>query len=73
MDGIHYVIRKDGTVPFDPGFHPDHQKHLAGHFTLMGHAVEMLPDWSGLKLLNFTPERHAELEKAHHERLAKQA
>lgn len=55
MARLGIVIRADGTIPFDEGFHPDHQELVLGHLLQEGHDLVKDPETGGWKIANWTP------------------
>ena len=44
MAQLGIVIRANGTIPFDEGFHPEHQALVLGHLLSTGHVLEKHPE-----------------------------
>lgn len=55
MAQLGVVIKRDGTVPFDEGLHPEHQAQILGYLLLEGHQLEKHPDTGLWKIANYTP------------------
>jgi len=46
------VVRKDGTVPFDEGCHPDVRAHILRHLADTGHTIAPVADTQHVKISN---------------------
>ncbi len=47
------IIRKDGTVPFDEGVHPDVRTHILAHLAEHGHTLEPVEGTRHFKIKDF--------------------